>query len=77
PSTATVNGVMTSRILTRFGAGSVVSTPRHQVELVITEWGVAELHGRTIRERSVALAEIGHPDFRDELREQAQLWPSD
>jgi acyl-CoA hydrolase len=77
PSTATVDGVMTSRILTRFGAGSVVSTPRHQVDLVITEWGVAELHGRTIRERSVALAGIGHPDFRDELREQAQLWPSD
>jgi len=77
PSTAMVKGVMTSRILTRFGAGSVVSTPRHQVDLVITEWGVAELHGRTIRERSVALAEIGHPDFRDELREQAQLWPSD
>jgi len=77
PSTAVVDGVMTSRILTRFGAGSVVSTPRHQVDLVITEWGVAELHGRTIRERSVALAGIGHPDFRDELREQAQLWPSD
>jgi acyl-CoA hydrolase len=55
----------------------VVSTPRHQVDLVITEYGVAELHGRTIRERSVALAAIGHPDFRDELREQAQLWPSD
>ena len=77
PSTTTVDGRLASRIITRFPAGSVVSTPRHQVDLVITEYGVAELHGRTIRERSVALAAIGHPDFRDELREQAQQWPSD
>lgn len=77
PSTSTVNGVLTSRIMTRFSTGSVISTPRHQVDLVITEFGVAELHGRTIRERAVALAAIGHPDFRDELREQAQQWPLD
>ena len=77
PSTSTVNGVLTSRILPTFPSGTVVSTPRHQMDLVITEWGVAELHGRTIRERAVALAEVGHPDFRDELRERAKVWPSD
>jgi acyl-CoA hydrolase len=76
-STSSVNGTTASRILPSFPAGTVVSTPRHQVDLVITEWGVAELHGRTIRERAVALAEIGHPDFRDELRERAKVWPSD
>jgi len=77
PSTSTVNGVLTSRILPTFPSGTVVSTPRHQMDLVITEWGVAELHGRTIRERALALAEVGHPDFRDELRERAKVWPSD
>jgi acyl-CoA hydrolase len=77
PSTSTVNGVVTSRILTQFPAGSIISTPRHQLDLVITEFGVAEMHGRTIRERAVALAEIGHPDFREELRELAARWPVD
>ena len=77
PSTSTVNGVLTSRILTQFPAGSIISTPRHQLDLVITEFGVAEMHGRTIRERAVALAEIGHPDFRDELRDLAARWPVD
>ncbi|MEY3589012.1 MAG: hypothetical protein RJA47_1608 [Actinomycetota bacterium] len=77
PSTTTVNGVLTSRILTQFPAGSIISTPRHQLDLVITEFGVAEMHGRTIRERAVALAEIGHPDFREELRELAARWPVD
>jgi acyl-CoA hydrolase len=55
----------------------VVSTPRHQVDVVITEHGVAELAGRTIRERAVALAEIGHPDVRDELLAVAHTWPKD
>lgn len=77
PSTTTVNGVLTSRILTQFPAGSIISTPRHQLDLVITEFGIAEMHGRTIRERAVALAEIGHPDFREELRELAARWPVD
>ena len=48
-----------------------MTTPRHQVDVVITEHGVAELRGRTMRERAVALAEIAHPDFRDELRAAA------
>jgi len=38
---------------------------------VITEYGVAELRGRTVRERAAALAEIAHPDFRDRLRATA------
>jgi len=51
--------------------GTTVTTPRHQVDLVITEHGVAELRGRTLRERAVALAEVAHPDFRDEMRDAA------
>lgn len=76
-STTTVNGVFTSRILGVLPAGSVVSTPRHQVDTIITEFGVAELEGRTIRERARALAAIAHPQFRDELVAGAESWPRD
>jgi len=77
PSTSTVNGTLTSRILPQFPMGSVVSTPRHQIDVVITEFGIAELEGRTIRERSRALANISHPQFRDELLASAEEWPKD
>jgi len=77
PSTSTINGTLTSRILPQFPAGSVVSTPRHQIDVVITEFGIAELEGRTIRERSRALAHISHPQFRDELLASAEKWPTD
>jgi len=68
PSTTTVDGVMVSRITAHLRTGAIVTTPRHQVDVVITEHGVAELRGRTTRERAAALAEIAHPRFRDELR---------
>jgi acyl-CoA hydrolase len=77
PSTSTVNGTLMSRIMGALPAGSVVSTPRHQVDVIITEFGIAELEGRTIRERATALAGIAHPQFRDELLATAQKWPRD
>ncbi|MEN9553430.1 MAG: hypothetical protein RLY24_1025 [Actinomycetota bacterium] len=77
PSTSMVNGALTSRILPQFPSGSVVSTPRHQIDVVITEFGIAELEGKTIRERSRALAQISHPQFRDELLASAEQWPKD
>ena len=64
-----------SRIMPKLPAGSVVTTPRHMTDVVITEYGVAELKGLTIRERARALANIGHPDFRDDLRAVAEVWP--
>ncbi|MEI2698548.1 MAG: acetyl-CoA hydrolase/transferase C-terminal domain-containing protein [Microthrixaceae bacterium] len=70
-STSTVDGELVSRIRPHLGADLLVTTPRHQVDKVITEYGVAELKARTVRERAGALAEIAHPDFRDELREAA------
>jgi acyl-CoA hydrolase len=70
-STAVANGVTRSRIVPVLPAGSVVSTPRHHTGVVITEYGAADLSGRTVRERAAALAEIAHPDFRDELAETA------
>ena len=72
PSTSTVNGETVSRIAPHLGAGAVVTTPRHQLDVVITEFGVARLRGRTVRERALALAGIAHPTFRDELLEQAE-----
>ncbi len=70
-STAPLDGQTRSRILPELPAGSIISTPRHQVDVVITEHGVAELEGRTVHERALALAEIAAPEFRDELRAAA------
>jgi acyl-CoA hydrolase len=70
-STAVSNGVTRSRIVPTLPEGSVVSTPRHHTGVVITEYGSADLSGRTVRERAAALAAIAHPDFRPELRERA------
>ena len=47
--------------------GDAVGIPRADVHYVVTEWGVAYLFGRSLRERAVALAEIAHPDHRDTL----------
>ena len=47
--------------------GTTVTTPRHQVDVVVAEYGAAELRGRSTRERAAALAGIAHPDFRDGL----------
>jgi len=71
PSLATVRGSTMSRILETLPPGTTVTTPRHQVDVVLTEYGAAELRGRTTRERARALAEIAHPDFRDRLRATA------
>jgi len=70
PSTAKEGRV--SRIVDVLGAGSGVVTTRADVHYVVTEHGVASLHGRSLRERAAALIEIAHPDFRSELREAAR-----
>ncbi len=69
PSTALVDGVRISRITAEFPRGTIVTTPRHELDVVITEHGAAELADRTVDERAEALIEIAHPDFRDELSE--------
>jgi acyl-CoA hydrolase len=71
PATYTVAGELRSRIVPSFEAGAVVTTPRHQVDVIVTEHGAAELQGLTVHQRGTALAEIAHPDFRDGLREAA------
>lgn len=72
PSTCTVKGEVRSRIVPWFDAGTVITTPRHQVDVVVTEHGAAELMGKTVRQRGLALAAIAHPDFRDAMLEAAE-----
>lgn len=72
-STATTNGQRVSRIRPALGPEQLVTTPRHQVDVVITEFGAAELLGRTTAERAEALTAIAHPDFRDELARAARF----
>jgi acyl-CoA hydrolase len=67
-STVTIGGELRSSIMGRLPEGAVVSTPRHHTSVVVTEYGAARVTGMTVRERACALAEIAHPDFRDELR---------
>ena len=44
---------------------------KRQVHYIVTEWGVADLYGKSIRQRARALIEIAHPNFRDELSHAA------
>jgi acyl-CoA hydrolase len=60
-----------SRIVPRLAAGDVVTTPKNTVDKVVTEFGVADLRGRTILERAEALIAIAHPDHREELARSA------
>jgi len=65
PSTAK-DGLI-SRIVPTLDVGAGVVTTRADVHYVVTEFGVASLHGRTLRQRAEALIAIAHPDFRDRL----------
>ena len=60
-----------SRIVPRLSPGAAVTTDKNTVDKVVTEFGVAELRGRTIGERTRALIAIAHPDHRDELARAA------
>lgn len=70
PSTA--KGDSLSRITPILKHGAGVTTTRNDVHYVITEYGIAHLYGRTIRERVRALIDVAHPKFRDELAQQAE-----
>ena len=61
-----------SRIVPVLAPGAGVVTSRAHVRTVVTEFGVAELFGRSIRERVAALIAIAHPDVRDELAREAR-----
>ncbi len=71
-STARVDGQVRSTIVAALPLGTPVTTPRHHVQYVVTEHGVANLGMLTDVERARALAEVAHPDFRAELRAAAE-----
>jgi acyl-CoA hydrolase len=68
PSTAVTADGPVSRIRGSLTDGSVVTTLKNTVDHIVTEYGVADMRGRSISERATALIEIAHPDYRDELR---------
>ena len=63
---------MQKPIVSAISAGSTVSAPRTMVQYVATEYGVADLAGKTLYERAEAMASIAHPDFREELMRYAK-----
>ncbi len=65
------NGAV-SKIVPTLTPGAVVTTSRNYVDHVVTEYGVAKLRGKSMRERALNLINIAHPDFRDELRHSAR-----
>jgi acyl-CoA hydrolase len=68
---ATARGGAVSRIVPKLASG-VVTTSRSDADVVVTEYGVAELRGRSVSERAAALIAIAHPDFRDRLRRESE-----
>jgi acyl-CoA hydrolase len=71
-STAETARGMVSRIRATLTPGSMVTTLKNTVDHVVTEFGVAELRGRSISQRAAALIAIAHPAFRDELTAEAR-----
>lgn len=61
-----------STIVPTLFEGAPVTTSKNDIDTVVTEYGVAQLKGKTIRERTEALIAIAHPKFRDELTEKAK-----
>lgn len=68
PSTAAKGKV--SRIVPNLAAGAAVTTPRDEVDYIVTEYGIAHLKGKTLRQRAESLIRIAHPDFREVLTEE-------
>ncbi len=74
---ATGEKVEKSKIVPMLSPGAVVSLSRNDVDYVVTEYGIAELRGTSVRERVKRLIAIAHPDFRQSLTEEAEkymLW---
>jgi acetyl-CoA hydrolase len=73
PSTNTMrDGTVLSKIASLLKHGAGVVTSRNHVRYIVTEYGVADLYGKTIRQRAAQLINISHPEFREDLMKQAQ-----
>ena len=58
------------RIVPYLAAGAAVTTSRNEVDYIVTEYGIAHLKGKTLRQRAENLIRIAHPDFRESLTEE-------
>lgn len=72
PSTIELKGQVQSRIKPVLTPGAIVTDPRTATHMIVTEYGIAYLKGRSTWERAEALIEVAHPDFRDQLIKEAQ-----
>jgi 4-hydroxybutyrate CoA-transferase len=72
PATATVKGEVVSRIVPMLRQGAGVVTTRSHVRFVVTEYGVADLYARTIRQRAQMLINVAAPEFREQLERQGR-----
>jgi 4-hydroxybutyrate CoA-transferase len=70
-SVPTATGQRVSRIVPVLDPGGVVTVPRTYVDYVVTEYGIATLRGKTLKERARELVSVSHPDFRADLAKQA------
>jgi acyl-CoA hydrolase len=66
------DGTVHSRIVPMLAPGSTVTTPRSCVHYVCTEYGIVNLRGRNLWQRAALLIDIAHPDFRDDLIQEAK-----
>jgi len=74
---STAKGGSISRIVPFLEPGTTVTIPKHFADYIVTEYGIASLLGKSQRQRAQELIAIAHPDFRGELKKQAQklFWP--
>jgi acyl-CoA hydrolase len=72
PSSAIVRGRRLSRIAATLAPGTVMTLPRTFVHYVVTEYGIAALKGKSLKERAHQLIAVAHPDFRNELTSEAR-----
>lgn len=70
-STYEKRGQRRSRIVVEFPPGTIVTSPRTDVMYIVTEYGMVNLKGKSVAERTKALISIAHPDFRDDLEREA------
>jgi len=68
----TRDGDLTSKIVPTLRPGAGVVTGRNHIHYVVTEYGVADLYGKSVRQRVQSLIHISHPDFRSDLENQAK-----
>ncbi|MBN1572823.1 MAG: 4-hydroxybutyrate CoA-transferase [Deltaproteobacteria bacterium] len=72
PSTVETKSGTLSRVVTQFKPGTIVTTPRSDVQYIVTEYGIADMWLKSVPQRIKEMISIAHPDFRDELEKEAR-----